>query len=76
VTLTFKKGGGTVTTKGVFGGYSASGSATLTPISTPDDNGEFLGHVQVYFPPKADKGFAGYGIRLKVKWTGSGFELP
>ena len=75
VTLTFKKGAGTVTTKGVFGQYSASGSATLTPIALPDDNDEFLGYVHVYFPPKADKGFKGYGIRLPVKWNGSNFEF-
>ena len=75
VTLAFKKNAGTVTTKGVFGSYSASGAATLTPISLPDGNGEFVGYVQVFFPKKADKGFNGYGIRLPVKWNGSSFEL-
>ena len=50
-------------------------TATLTPIALPDDNDEFLGYVHVYFPPKADKGFKGYGIRLPVKWNGSNFEF-
>ena len=75
VTLAFKKNAGTVTTKGVFGSYSASGAATLTPISMPDDNGEFICYVQVFFPQKADKGFKGYGVRLPVKWNGSNFEF-
>ena len=75
VTLSFKKGAGTVATKGVFGQYSASGSATLTPVALPDGNGEFLCHVQVYFPPKTGNGFNGYGIRLPVKWNGSNFEF-
>ena len=75
VTLAFKKNAGTVTTKGVFGSYSASGSATLTPITLPDDNGEFICYVQVFFPQKTDKGFYGYGIRLPVKWNGTNFEF-
>ena len=75
VTLAFKKNSGTVAIQGQFGSYKATASANLTPITLPGEKNRFFSYLQVYFPPNAQKGFAGYGIRLPLTWTGSAFVI-
>ena len=75
MTLAFKKNSGTVSIQGQFGTYKATASANLTPITLPGEKNRFFSYLQVYFPPNAQKGFAGYGIRLPLTWTGSAFVI-
>ena len=75
VTLTFKKGAGTVAIKGEFGSYKPTASANLTPVSLPDANNVFYAYLQVYFPAAANKGFGGYHIRVPLTWNGTTFVL-
>ncbi len=75
MTLTFKKNAGSVAIAGQFGTYKATASANLTPVALSEDKKKFVSHLQIYFPPNTQKGFAGYGITLPLKWTGSAFEI-
>ncbi len=75
VKLTFKKNTGAVAIQGQFGSYKATASANLTPITLPGEKNRFFSYLQVYFPPNAQKGFAGYGICLPLTWTGSAFVI-
>ncbi len=83
VTLKFASSGA-ITAKGVFvtgkdskGNdvkYTASGSATLIPVSMPDNvTSAFDAKACIYFPPKAGK-FAGYASMISLKWDGAKFN--
>lgn len=80
---------GAVSVKGVFDmgldarnrpvTYSATGSATLIPLSEPEaeveekpDELSFYCGVFVYLPPKAGK-FDGFATFIRLKWTGAEF---
>ena len=73
------------TVKGEFSAYgkaySASGSATLIPLSEPvaedvekPEEKSFDGCVFMYLPPKAGK-FDGFAMGVRLKWTGTEFVL-
>jgi hypothetical protein len=76
VTLKFSNNG-SVTVKGEFSGYKASGSAPLLPTCLI---WEFMNHdatstavVYVYLPPKAGK-FAGHVKAVQLQWDGLRFN--
>ena len=82
VTLKFASSGA-ITAKGVFAvgkgangdiTYTASGSATLIPVSLPDEaTGAFDAKAYIYFPPKSGK-FAGYSQVIDLRWNGTSFQ--
>ena len=56
--------------------YSANCSTVLCPVSEPDEEGRFIGTVQVYYPPKAKTPLQkGYIECVTVLWDGSAFGI-
>ncbi len=55
--------------------HSASCAAVVVPETEPNAGGAFKAVVHLYFAPNEKKGFAGHVRLVKLRWTGTAFEV-
>ena len=55
--------------------HSASCAAVVVPETEPDAQGAFKAVVHLYFAPNEKKGFAGAVRLVRLRWTGTAFEV-